>query len=71
MKRQLRKLSLNRETLRNLEDDHVKGIAGGATAFIQCVSGAPTCSVGTVCSNCCTTRCFTDMVTCIASVNYC
>jgi natural product precursor len=43
--RKVKKLSLNTETLKNLDDEDLKSVAGGATTTFRC-----TCTHG--CSGC-------------------
>jgi len=58
MKKQTRKLHLNRETLRNLANDHLHGIAGGFTTLPDCDPSQilnctePSAACGTGRSNC-------------------
>lgn len=43
MKKKVRKMSLNRETLRSLDNTNLKNVAGGATDAASCASYPNTC----------------------------
>lgn len=63
MKKKMRKLNLNRETLRSLETRHLEGIVGADTLAAGCATYSPRCGGGTgacsddTCSNSCPTNC--------------
>jgi hypothetical protein len=50
MKKRAKKLSLNRETLRNLEETSVRQAVGGTFVDSLCEP----CTTGTRCTQCCT-----------------
>ena len=52
MKKKTRKLTLNRETLKNLSSDQLRGAAGGVTQ--RCTQ---LCSNGTNCASYCVSDC--------------
>ena len=55
MKRQVRKLRLNKETIRRLTDQELKGVAGGATNHTcSCTCACPTSDPD--CTDCCRTQ---------------
>jgi hypothetical protein len=61
VKKAMRKLTLNRETLHSLETRHLKGIVGADTLAAGCATYSPRCGGGTnacsedTCSNSCPT----------------
>lgn len=55
MRKQMKKLSLCAETLRNLDRGSLKDVAGGTqanTVCVNCDSAAPRCTETMVCSGC-------------------
>lgn len=51
MKKQLQKLRLSKETLRNLSEDQMEGAVGGVTTLCSGTSSGPGCT-GTLWSDC-------------------
>lgn len=62
MKKQLKKLSLSKETLRNLSGHEMQGVVGGVTASCCNSSGetgdtCPSCYCSERCTSLCTSYC--------------
>lgn len=55
MRKQVKKLSLSTETLRNLDRSSLRDAAGGTaanTVCVNCDSAAPNCTATNLCSGC-------------------
>ncbi len=62
MKKGLRKIRLNRETLRSLDDQHLNAAVGGVVTRINCTNDPTNCAPASGCASCDT--CFTQCGTC-------